>query len=85
MAAPWEVEFTDAFGEWWETLSEGKQESVDASVRLLEAYGPALGYPHSSAIKGSRHDPMRELRIQHGGRLYDNHLDQLRKEGLIDG
>jgi hypothetical protein len=123
LAAKWEVEFTDEFGEWWETLSVGEQESVDAFVRLLEERGPALGYPHCSGIRGSRHGHMRELRIQHGGgplralyafdprrvaifllggdksgnnrwyetsiriadRLYDNHLEQLRKEGLING
>jgi hypothetical protein len=92
-------------------------------VRLLEVHGPALGFPHSSGIKGSKHSHMRELRTQHGGRplrtlyafdpkraailliggdktgddrwcdihvpmadrLYDEHLEQLRKEGLIDG
>lgn len=42
--------------------------SVAASVSLLEARGPALGFPHSSGIKGSRHGPMRELRTQHAGR-----------------
>jgi hypothetical protein len=36
-------------------------------VGLLEAKGLALGYPHSSAIEGSRH-ALRELRVQSGGR-----------------
>ena len=95
---------------------------MDASVRLLEVRGPALGFPHSSGINGSTHGHMRELRTQQGGkplrtlyafdprrsailliggdktgddrwydvhvpiadRLYDAHLKQLRKEGLID-
>ena len=30
--------------------------------------GVALGHPYSSQIKGSRHDHMRELRVQHKGR-----------------
>jgi len=119
----WEVEYTDEFGKWWNGLSEGEQESVDASVRLLEDRGPTLGFPHSSGINASRHGHMRELRKQHAGnplrtlyafdprrtailliggdktgdqrwydthvpiadRLYDEHLEQLRKEGLIDG
>lgn len=119
----WEVEYTDEFGEWWESLTEDEQESVDTSVRLLEERGPSLGFPHSSGIGGSRHGHMRELRTQHGGRplrtlyafdprraailliggdktgdgrwyethipiadkLYDEHLVQLRKEGLTDG
>jgi len=119
----WEIECTDEFEGWWSNLTEEEQESVAASVRLLEERGPALGFPHSSAINGSKHGHMRELRTQHGGRplrtlyafdprrnailliggdktgsdrwyeinvpiadrLYDEHLEQLRKEGLIDG
>lgn len=66
----WEVEYTDELGAWWETLTEAEQESIDASVRLLEARGPHLGFPHSSAINGSRHAHLRELRVQHQGRPY---------------
>jgi len=36
-------------------------------VGVLEAKGPALGFPYSSAITGSRY-ALRELRIQSGGR-----------------
>ncbi len=64
----WEVEFTDEFGAWWDTLTEDEQVSVAASVSLLEARGPALGFPHSSGINGSRYGHMRELRTQHAGR-----------------
>lgn len=64
----WEVEYTDEFGDWWSTLSEAEQEALAASVRLLEARGPALGFPHSSGIKGSKYSHMRELRTQLGGR-----------------
>lgn len=119
----WAVEYTDEFGEWWETLTEKEQEALDVSVRLLEALGPALPFPHSSGVASSRHGQMRELRTQQGGRplrtlyafdprraailliggdktgsdrwyeihvpiadrLYDEHLSQLRREGLIDG
>ena len=28
----WDVEYTDEFGEWWASLSEGEQESLVASV-----------------------------------------------------
>lgn len=66
----WDVEYTDEFGQWWDTLTEAEQESVDVSVRLLEAMGPRLPFPHSSGVKGSRHGHMRELRIQHAGRPY---------------
>lgn len=66
----WNVEYTDEFGAWWETLTEAEQESIDVSVRLLEAMGPRLPFPHSSGVQGSKHGQMRELRIQHAGRPY---------------
>jgi hypothetical protein len=119
----WNVEYTDEFGDWWSGLGEDEQESLAASVRLLEERGPALGFPHSSGINGSKHGHMRELRTQHDGhplrtlyafdprrsailliggdktgdkrwyethvptadRLYDEHLEQLKNEGLING
>lgn len=115
----WNVEYTDEFGDWWESLTAEEQESIAVSVSLLEDRGPSLGFPHSSAINGSRHGHMRELRTQHNGRpirtlyafdprrsailliggdktgdnrwyeinvpladrLYDEHLEQLEKEG----
>lgn len=66
----WEVEYTDEFGTWWESLSETEQDSVDASVGLLEQLGPQLGFPHSSQIKGAKHGQLRELRVQHQGEPY---------------
>lgn len=66
----WEVEYTDDFESWWESLDEDEQESVTSCVLLLEARGPLLGFPFSSGIEQSRHSHMRELRIQHGGRPY---------------
>ena len=66
----WEVEYTDEFESWWAGLIEAEQISLAASVGLLEARGPNLGHPHSSAINGSRHGHMRELRTQHAGRPY---------------
>ena len=68
--ARWEVEYTDEFGDWWNGLTEAEQESIDASVRMLEERGPQLGHPHSSGIARSKHPHMRELRIQHRGRPY---------------
>ena len=117
----WEVEYTDEFGEWWNELTEGERESLLASVCQLEEHGPRLPFPRSSGVATSRHQNMRELRVQHAGnpfrvfyafdprrcailliggdktgddrfyehmvpladRLYDAHLDAIRKEGLI--
>ena len=66
----WDVEYTDEFGLWWAELSEAEQESVAASVGLLERFGPRLPFPHSSGITRSKHGHMRELRVQHDGRPY---------------
>lgn len=66
----WEVEFTDEFGKWWDSLTEGEQESVRSSVKLLGGLGPRLPFPHSSGINKSQYPHMRELRIQHAGRPY---------------
>ena len=118
----WEAEYTDEFGQWWQTLSESQQDAVVVRVELLIAYGPELPYPYSSDVRGSRHGAMRELRAQSHGRplrvfyafdprrtsilliggdksgndrfyeeyvpiaddLYDEHLEELRREGLIE-
>ena len=66
----WEIEVTHEFEEWWDNLDEDEQESVTASVTLLEQLGPNLPFPHSSEIKTSKYGGMRELRIQHAGRPY---------------
>jgi len=39
----WEIEFTDEFRDWWNTLTEKEQGAIDASVKLLEEFGPGLG------------------------------------------
>lgn len=83
----WDVEYTDEFGNWWGTLTDKEQISVAASVGLLEKCDPNLGFPHSSGIKNSRHNHMRELRTQHEGRplrtLYA--FDPRRKAVLLIG
>ena len=119
---PWEVEYTDQFGEWWRNLSENEHDATVARVELLAELGPNLPYPYSSDVRGSRHGRMRELRVQQAGRpirifyafdpkrtailliggdktvnhrfyqeyvpladdLYDEHLEELRTEGLIE-
>ena len=63
----WVVEYTDEFFAWWQTLEAQRQDQVAKVVRLLEAKGPRLPFPHSSAIRGSRHPHMRELRVQSRG------------------
>ena len=64
----WEVEFTDEFARWWNTLTSAEQASVEASVQLLERFGPHLSRPHADMVKGSLHSNMKELRSQCQGR-----------------
>jgi len=64
----WQVEYTDEFGAWWDTLGDDERIRLTASVGLLERRGPSLPFPHSSGVGGSRHSHMRELRVQVGGR-----------------
>ena len=64
---PWRVEYTDQFGNWWDTLSEEQQEDLAATVELLMERGPTLPYPYSSGVATSSHSHMRELRTQSGG------------------
>ena len=66
----WEVEYTDEFGEWWETLDITEQDVVAYSVRLLKNEGPSLKFHYSSDVKQSRHKNMRELRSQYAGKPY---------------
>ena len=117
----WEIEFTDEFGVWWDSLSVPEQEDLATGVDLLESSGPFLRFPQCSGVKESRHEHMRELRLQHAGKqyrvlyafdprrcailliggkkagddrwykryvpiadgLYDEHLETLKKEGLL--
>lgn len=62
----WEVEYTDQFEEWWETLTDREQDSVTSAVEALELHGPSLGRPFVDRIESSRHQNMKELRPQRG-------------------
>lgn len=55
----WYVEFTNEFGQWWETLDEEEQESLTVRVKLLQVLGPALGRPYADTVKQSRHKNMK--------------------------
>jgi len=117
----WDIEFTDEFGRWWDTLPLAAQEAIAHDVEVVGHVGPALGRPLVDSVRRSRHANMKELRTRHrrsafrilfafdprrsaillmGGdktgnqrfyaqavreadRLYDEHLETLRKEGRI--
>ena len=67
---PWDVEFTDEFEQWWNTLSYEEQRSISRVVYLLEQEGPQLLRPYADTIQGSKYANLRELRIQHEGCPY---------------
>lgn len=65
-----EVEYTDEFEAWWDSLSIEQQVAIDERVKLLAQKGPALKRPVVGEIKGSKHDPqMKELMIEREGSL----------------
>lgn len=65
----WEVEFTEQFEDWWNTLSTDQQEALTARVSLLEEGGPGLGRPVVDTVASSRHSNMKELRASSDGAL----------------
>jgi hypothetical protein len=64
----WEVEFTDEFGEWHDTLTANQQQSIHAAVEHLRASGPSLRRPLVGAVNRSRYRNKKEL-IPPGGNI----------------
>jgi hypothetical protein len=64
----WDIEYTNEFGDWWDSLSDKEQNDTVAVINLLAERGANLPFPYSSGIVGSKHSQMRELRVQSGGR-----------------
>jgi hypothetical protein len=62
MILMWNIEVTDQFIEWWDSLTVEEQESVKGPVNLLEQHGPSLARPTVDTVTGSRHPNMKELR-----------------------
>lgn len=65
----WEVEVTDEFIDWWDTLRADQQIALTDRVDLLAERGPDLGRPAVDRVVGSRHHNMKELRASEGGAL----------------
>jgi hypothetical protein len=47
----WEVEYTDEFGEWWESLTQQERNAIDKSVTLLESVGLPCHSPIAVTFK----------------------------------
>ena len=61
----WEVEGTDAFVAWFETLGRDDKTRVEATIEHLERLGPGLGRPWADSLRGTR---VKEL-IPRGGHV----------------
>jgi len=66
----WEIEASDEFKEWYDSLTDEECGSANDVIEALVALGPALGRPQVDTLKSSRYPNMKELRIQHEGRPY---------------
>jgi hypothetical protein len=80
---PYEVNYTEEFGDWWETLTMEQQEDIDARVRLLEEFGPALGRPTVDRIHMSAFQNMKELRCSSDGALRVLFAFDPRREAIL--
>lgn len=91
----WEVEYTDEFGDWWDSLSEAEQIDIAAVVELLEKKGiQHAGRPYRTLyafdprrmaillIGGDKtgNDRWYEENIPIADRLYDEHLKDLERK-----
>lgn len=65
----WEIEVTDQFLSWWQTLTSDQRESLTDRIDLLGELGPTLGRPVVDRIHSSRHQNMKELRGSKDGVL----------------
>jgi hypothetical protein len=60
----WQVVFTDEARQEFNQLPAREQAAMIHALDKLSAEGPALPYPHSSAVQGA--DRLRELRLRSG-------------------
>lgn len=80
---PYEVNYTAEFGDWWESLTVKQQVHIDARVRLLEQFGPALGRPAVDRIHLSAFQNMKELRCSSDGALRVLFAFDPRREAIL--
>jgi len=66
----WEIEYTDQFGAWWNTLTEEQQVALTDRIDRLAEEGPALRRPYVGEIQSSAFNPrMKEIICDEGGSL----------------
>ena len=63
----WEVEFTDEFNQWWNTLTEREQRALGSRISRLKVYGMRALRRYSKSVDVRGTAVMRELRTQVDG------------------
>ena len=69
----WKILQTNQFSEWFtssDSVDEDASVSIYAVMEVLKSLGPNLGRPYVDSVKGSRHENMKELRVQSKGRPF---------------
>jgi hypothetical protein len=79
----WEIEGTDQFADWYETLTADQQEALDDRVNLLAERGPDLGRPLVDRVKASRQHSMKELRTSKDGALRVLFMFDPRRQAIL--
>ncbi len=86
----WTVLQTTQFKEWFKSddaVDEDARVSIYAVMNVLKQLGPNLGRPYVDSVKGSRHENLKELRVQSKGRPFRIFFafDPLRQAVLLIG
>jgi len=66
----WNIERTDEAVRWIKELDDDAKEAILKGLLILKGIGPSLGRPYVDSVKRSRHQNMKELRIQSKLRLF---------------
>ncbi len=63
----WTIIYRPRYFGWFKKCGEPLQNAFLAHLEVLKTLGPSLGRPRVDHIKGSKHQNMKELRIQFKG------------------
>jgi hypothetical protein len=66
----WPIKRTDEIATWIAGLDDDAKEAIYKNVLILKELGPSLGRPYVDSIKNSKHNNMKELRVQNRKRLF---------------
>ncbi len=63
----WAIIYRSRHSLWFNKCGEPLQNEILAHLEVLKIMGPSLGRPRVDHMKGSKHQNMKELRIQYKG------------------